>query len=220
MNMDFVRRYAPIILFDEKEPFFPLRVGYTIFDKPGRSSSFPRNIQFYDHQVEYVIEYAIYWDFDIQHLYELEHVWVFVGKGGEIYECEASFHGKYLRGLKKDRSNIENGTHVILYSQPGKHAFSPITELFDLLPQVEKSTCENAGIGGLDITGVAKSRYETNEEINQMVKNYLRKYSFRPSMQFRRYEIPPEIFIPWEKLDREIPERIHAKLDEIRNELL
>ena len=123
---ELVKKYLPYIYFDENEPFFPVRVGYSLFRTPGQNSkSFRRKIEFDANITEYVIEYAIYWDFDIQHLYELEHVWVYVGKEGQIIDAEASFHGRYLKALLRDRSNIEDDTHIRLYSQPGKHAFLP-----------------------------------------------------------------------------------------------
>ncbi|HEY8422781.1 MAG TPA: hypothetical protein VIL05_13740 [Thermoclostridium sp.] len=78
MDKEIVKRYAPIIYFDEREPFYPIRTGCTIFTRPGPSPSFRREICFNSEYIKYVIEYAIYWDFDIQHLYELEHVWIYV----------------------------------------------------------------------------------------------------------------------------------------------
>ena len=35
-----------------------------------------------------LIEYAVYMDYDIQHLYELEHMWVAVGEDGTtVKDC-------------------------------------------------------------------------------------------------------------------------------------
>jgi putative hydrolase of the HAD superfamily len=74
-------RHAPYIRFDDREPFLPSVVGYTIFRESGASASFPRQIHL-DAEVATVIEYAIWWDWDIGHLYELEHVWVYVNPHG------------------------------------------------------------------------------------------------------------------------------------------
>jgi len=216
MDKELVMKYAPYIYFDKNEPFFPVRVGCTIFETPGYSASFRRNIDFDPQQVRFVIEYAVYWHFDIGHLYDLEHVWVFVAPDGSIADCEASFHGDYLKGLLKDRSNIEDSTHVRLYSQPGKHAFSPMAEVFELLPGFRADTGENAGEGGLLVTGVARGRYETNEEIDDMVRKYLKNYSFVPTLEYCKYVIPDEIVTSWDILDKEIPEMIRQKLEEIR----
>lgn len=212
MDMELVKRYAPNIYFDEREPFYPIKIGCTIFTESGPSPSFRREILLNTEDIKYVIEYAIYWDFDIQHLFELEHVWVYVDHTDRIADCEASFHGKYIKGLLKDRSNLEGNTHVRLYSQPGKHAFSPIAQLFELIPDFEKVTYEKAGSEGLLITSILKNRCNTNENINKMVWDYLKQFRFRPSMKYRKYELSDDIFTDWETLYNEIPRLIEDKL--------
>jgi len=216
MDKELIMKYAPYIYFDKNEPFFPVRVGCTIFETPGYSVSFRRNIDFDPQQVRFAIEYAIYWHYDIGHLYDLEHIWIFVATDGSIADCEASFHGNYLKGLLKDRSNIEDGTHVRLYSQPGKHAFSPMAEVFELLPNLMTDTYDCAGVDGLLVTGVARGRYGTNEEIDDMVREYLKSFSFVPTMEFFKYVIPKDIITTWDNLDDEIPDLIYQKLEEIR----
>ncbi|MBW7460502.1 hypothetical protein K0U00_41210, partial [Paenibacillus sepulcri] len=153
MNNEWISKYAPYIYFDNNEPFFPVRVGVTVLEEAGPSPSTRRIFEFEDPQVKYLIEYAIYWDYDIQHLYELEHVWIYVGHDGEVVDCDASFHGRHFKGLLHDRSNLVDGTHVKLYSQPGKHAFLPQPDMFYLLPELMTCTYETAGRRGLLITG-------------------------------------------------------------------
>src|SRR5205809_292705 len=88
-------RYAPIILFDQREPFLPLAAGYTLFHIDAPSPSFPRTITLCAADrppAQLVIEYAIWWDWDIQHLYELEHAWVYVDATGHVIHAEASWH--------------------------------------------------------------------------------------------------------------------------------
>ncbi|WJH33505.1 hypothetical protein N6H14_26225 [Paenibacillus sp. CC-CFT747] len=114
MNGETAQKYSPYLYFDRSEPFYPVRVGVTEIRTEQASPSFPRKLSFVDPNLDLIVEYAIYWDYDIGHLYELEHVWVFVGKSGEVLDCEASFHGRYLKGLLKDRSNLADHTHVIL----------------------------------------------------------------------------------------------------------
>lgn len=215
-EIELVKRYSPYICFDENEPFFPVKVGYTIFNKPGVSKSFNRKIEFTDDLVDLAIEYAIYWDFDIQHLYELEHVWVYIDKNGKLRDGEASFHGRYFKALLKDKSNIEDETHILVYSQPGKHAFLPRPEYFELIPDLQTATYNNAGNSGLIVTDIFKSIYETNEDINKMVEQYLKKFKFIPSMKFKKYSMPDDIFITWDDLFVEIPQRIADNLEEIK----
>jgi hypothetical protein len=208
-ELDIAERYAPILYFDRLEPFLPVRVGVSVLREAGPSPSFRRPFPFSDERLDCIVEYAIYWDFDIQHLYELEHVWVYVARDGSVLDAEASFHGKYFRGLLKDRSNLED-THVVLYSQPGKHAFSPMVELFDLIPDLHSCTDEGAGAAGLIITSPFAGAYETGEHIDRLVRAYLQQFRFRPSMVFERYDMPKELFVPWETLRQEVPERIRS----------
>lgn len=216
MDLSLVAKYAPVIYFDLKEPFFPDRVGVTVLDKAGPSPSFRRSFSFDDPQLQYVIEYAIYWDFDIQHLYELEHVWVYVGRDGEVVDCDASFHGRYFKGLLPDRSNIVDGTHVKLYSQPGKHAFMPKPEMFYLIPGLMTCTNEDAGIRGLIVTGPFDGVYTTNEEIDRIVCEYLQQYRFTPTMEFQEYRIPDHLYVSWPELHKEVPRRIEERIAEMK----
>ena len=214
-----VKKYTPYIFFDEREPFLPRMVGYTFFGETAKSSSFNRIIEVGNFGVSYAIEYAIYWDYDITHLYDLEHFWVFIGKDGEIVDAQGSFHGKYLTVLMKDRSNIIDDTHVKIYAQPGKHAFSPNPMLFDYVPRIETSTYEDVGADGLVVTEIiARGRYNTTPEINQAIQRYMQKYKFRPAHNYSRlYHIKDEELVKWSVLDEKIPVFIKAELEIIQN---
>ena len=119
-ELAFALKYCPYIFFDKKEPIPLRRIGYQVFTSTSPSDSFPRTVQVKNGET--VIEYAFFWDYDIQHMYDLEHIWVTVDSAGQICGCQASFHGQRLN-MMWDRDNslkTENQTHVCLYSQPGK----------------------------------------------------------------------------------------------------
>ncbi len=206
--------YAPVIMFDQNEPFYPDFVGVSVLEHSGPSPSFRRELQFPSEAVKYVIEYAIWWDYEIGHLYELEHVWVYVGHDGEVVDCEASFHGRVLRGLLKDRVNLV-GHHVCLYSQPGKHAFSPLPIVFELLPNLYSVAGAQAGCDGLLVNEMFEPFFQTSEQIDARVKKYLQTKAFVPSMQFEEYLLKPEMFMTWDKLFELIPQRIKNRLAEL-----
>lgn len=216
MDIEWISRYAPYLFFDHHEPFFPVRIGVTVLEEAGPSPSYRRVFPFTEPKLKAVIEYSIYWDYDIQHLYELEHVWIYVSEDGEVLDCDASFHGHYFKGLLPDRSNLADGTHVRLYSQPGKHAFLPRPDLFYLIPDLMECTDVEAGRQGLIVTGPFQGVYSTDEETNQLVRRYLQKFRFKPSMEFKEYRIDPSLYTTWTELYREVPERIHARLAEVR----
>ena len=206
--------YAPILMFDQNEPFYPDLVGISLLEKPGPSPSFRREILFPVEAVQFVIEYAIWWDYEIGHLYEMEHVWIYVGHDGEVVDCEASFHGKVLRGMLKDRVNMVD-RHVCLYSQPGKHAFSPLPVVFELLPDLYSAAGIQAGCDGLLVNDLFKNYFETNEVIDARVRKYLQTKAFVPTMQFEGYLLGPEKFVTWDRLYEMIPQRIRSRLAEL-----
>jgi hypothetical protein len=203
---------APALYMDSKEPFLPIRVGVTIFEHTAPSLSFNRVIEVNREMIQSVIEYAIYWDYDIQHLYDLEHVWVYVGYEGEIVSCEASFHGRYLLGLLRDRSNLLADNRVKLFVQPGKHAMSPLEEVFRLLPDVETCNNEQAGTGGVLEPEMFKGQFKSGDHIDKIAEEHLRSFRFQPSFEYVRYEWPDGIFVTWDELREEIPVRQRALL--------
>ena len=94
-------RHAPVICFDAREPFLPTVVGYTVFRQSAASESFPRELELTG-DIACAIEYAIWWDWDIQHLYELEHAWVYLDASGNLIAADASWHGRFNRMLAGD----------------------------------------------------------------------------------------------------------------------
>jgi hypothetical protein len=207
-------RYAPRLWFDRNEPFFPDRFGVTVLREDGDSPSFRRRLKVSRPGVAAIVEYAIYYDYDIQHLYDLEHVWVYIGKNGEVADVEASFHGKYLKGLLRGSANL-SGTRASLYVQPGKHALSPIAEVFELLPGFASCTQEGAGADGLIYGDFYRGILATDEETDRRVQCYLQTCRFTPSLSYREWEYADreELFLSWSGLFAEIPGRIRSELE-------
>ena len=65
----------------------------------------------------------MWYDWDIGHLYDLEHVWVHVGADGAVIAVEASQHGRREAMLVagSDLPELRDGRPV-LYPEAGKHA--------------------------------------------------------------------------------------------------
>jgi len=214
-EIDSCLNYAPIIMFDEKEPFLPIKVGYTFFRENNRSASFPREIKLSEDE-SYVIEYAIYWDWDIEHLYELEHIWVYVGEDNNVRRVEGSWHGGYhlMDGVEM------KGNHPVIYSQPGKHAFAPTPNWFEPRERFIPSCSIHAGMGGLLVTDIFKGKIEKTLDKDELVLRYLSKYAFIPTFSFtREFKFSRELFISWEELYRWIPERIEEVINRLKQEV-
>ena len=216
-------RYAPIILFDRREPFLPLAVGYTLFRQNGPSPSFPREVMLQPSEA-LAIEYAIWWDWDIGHLYELEHVWVFADAQGRVTRVEASSHGGWHNMIGPHGLRLE-GTHPVLYSEPGKHAFAPDPEWYfrNRSPQMVAATTRRfAGINGMWVTPLFEGAMHTyrTPEANQLVLTYLQRLAFDPDWEFdQRFPITEEMLVPWPALQAWIPHRVAWWLDRLEREI-
>jgi hypothetical protein len=196
------RELAPAILFDLREPFFPRWVGASILDSAGSSPSFRRTL--FPPPGGCIIEYAIYWDWDIQHLYDLEHIWLYLGPERELVDAEASFHGKYLKSLPPGTA-VPLAGKLELYSQPGKHAFAPFPEVFRLLPDCASSTTIEAGEAGAEVSRVLQDRITHDPAWDLPVRRYLEGFRFEPSWEFKAWEMPVSIIIDWEELNGLLP---------------
>lgn len=201
--------HAPILRFDRPEPFFPLAVGYTVFRSSGKSPSSKFMI---DPADGIAIEYAIWWDWDIQHLYELEHIWVYLNKDEQLAKVEASAHGSLFPMLKQDGTLPLENERITIYSESGKHGFAPDRD--GLLARAERTnlSCgERAGNGGIHTSNPfgATAFGNPTEEEHQLANRYMQQLAFTPTYDFSQsFDLRTVPFITWEQLAEWIPRRI------------
>jgi len=202
------QKHAPRIRFDDREPFLPLAVGYTVFRTAAKSPSSKFTI---DPAGGLAIEYAIWWDWEIQHLYELEHIWVYLDSEHHLLKVEASFHGtKYPIG--RDGSlPLEDG-RITVYSEPGKHAFVPQESAFEYLAERVTASCgADAGKEGILTSnpfGAAAFGNPTPFE-HRLARRFMQRLAFVPSFAFTQvFDLRTVPFILWERLQGWIPRRI------------
>lgn len=208
-----VKAYRPKLFFDQKEPFEISAVGYTVFRESRRSSSFPRMIV--PRCGGCVIEYAFWYDYDIQHLYELEHIWVYLDAEGRIVDAEGSFHGKFLRLVDPIANQVivEDEKRVCAYAQPGKHALMARPELFRLFAGAVSCCVEDAGADGIAPSDMVKDCFDISDELQKKAKAYIRAhYSFQPTFCFEEKEWDEGLLMPWEALLQTIPDRMNAEI--------
>lgn len=219
-NLKLFAKYKPFIMLDKKEPFEITAVGCTVFHETKRSSSFPRReIVIHPEHIAFAIEYAIWYDYDIQHLYELEHVWVYVGHDGRAKHVEASFHGKYLNmvDLETGKPVFVEETHPMVYAQPGKHALIPDPRVIPLIPDWWESCMEKAGIDGVLVQDMFKAEIQTDEELQKMTETYIKeRFGFRPAMEFQPFDLKDDKLMTWDALKSSIPERVNRQIEVIR----
>ena len=215
---DLALRYAPCIRFDAKEPFLPSVVGYTVFRENASSASFPRDIELREN-VAFAIEYAIWWDWDIGHLYELEHIWVYVDSDGNLVDAEASGHGDYNRMMDGGQQPRSADNRLALYSEPGKHAFAASAQCLIQRKAKTLASCgPHAGKIGVHITplfeGIIRERKPLN---NRLVHTYLERKKFEPTFDFSiQFDLREAVLVPWRNLYQWIPGRISEWIEQLR----
>lgn len=203
------QRHAPRLRFDANEPFFPLAVGYTIFRTPAKSPSSKFTI---DPDNGIAIEYAIWWDWDIQHLYELEHVWVYLDADETLLRVEASAHGSKFSMIREDSSLPIEDARITIYSEPGKHGFGSNKQYMLSISERNILSCgDEAGKGGILTSnpfGAAAFGSPTAQE-HQLAKCYMQRLAFTPTYEFSQiFDLRSVPFITWEQLQDWIPRRI------------
>ncbi|MFQ5398537.1 MAG: hypothetical protein ACE5E7_02965 [Anaerolineae bacterium] len=222
VDLALVTLYAPRILFDRHEPFLPQAVGYTVFYADGYSPSFPRYIGLSPVgrlPAALAIEYAIWWDWDIQHLYELEHFWTFVDAEGVVIHAEGSWHGDFMTMHENGRPSLHKGTHPIVYAQPGKHALAPTSRPFWLMEQHTRRQCADPRRAGLWITPIFEhllTPYKT-AEADCLANAFLETQVFEPAFAWdQAFDITAELLLPWTMLANWIPHRIRWVLAQLQ----
>lgn len=221
-SRDLAARYAPLLHFDRNEPFLPVVAGYTVFECDGVSLSFDRPIALHAEgrpPAALAIEYAIWWDWDIQHLYELEHTWTYVGADGAVVYAEASWHGGYGAAVLPDgRVPMQDG-HPAVYSQPGKHAFVPTANrLLEMRDKSLQSCTTKAGSDGLLVKTMFQEQLGALKTAHNdaAVNAYLKAHAFTPaSVWDQDVLVTRDMLVPWPALCAWVPARIAWVIGEI-----
>lgn len=206
-------KYAPHLYFDKNEPFTIDQIGYSVIRYSQKSPSFNRDIWIDEEKAAFAIEYQLYYDYDIQHMYDLEHFWVYVDHAGKVCDGEASSHGHFMNCYNY-MSVVEDGTHIPIYVQPGKHALLPDGNLFKLFNNYETACNKYSGVSGLLVAGMFQDKIIKNAYIDYMVCSHIREhYSFHPTLEFYPVSYKEDIIVTWEELYVIIPKRIHKLLE-------
>ncbi len=219
-------RWSPELRFDRHEPFFPLVAGVTIIDADRPSPSFPRMLSLAPATpgaaaAARIIEYAIWWDWDIGHLYELEHVWVYLDAAGECVRCEASAHGSFAELRTADGLTWRDGRPVV-YAEPGKHAFaaSAAAHRPPVPGSTGRATRELVGNAGLLVTPLFRGVLHTTPRRDLLARSYLAPWAFDPAYAFEQHRcLGAAQLVPWPALRDWIPGRIAWWLARLEHEL-
>ena len=220
-DLELAKNYCPVFWMDEREPFAMKALGVSVFYADARSDSFPKRMVTADwEETRCVIEYAIWFDYDIQHLYELEHVWIWVGRDGLVQKVQGSFHGKFLNvvNLENGKVPFDENRRVSVYLQPGKHAVLADPRLVRIVPDWMESCNELSGADGVVIPEFFAGKISCDEELSKRVCSYIKEhFFFVPSLRWNAFSPNETMFVTWEELKARIPGWVNAELEKIRN---
>lgn len=202
-------RHRPIFQLDEREPFKPVAIGYSVYRDTTKSVSSKFRIRAGSGTV---VEYAIWYDWDIQHLYDLEHVWVHLDTDGAVIRIEASRHGARLTMRRADGTLPLVGTRPELFVEPGKHAHwaDPARMQAEAGVLVDAMCGSFAGEEGIHLSNlfsdaglISASRYDI-----RLARLFLKRRAFAPAWSFGELPAADEPkLLPWTSLKSWIPQR-------------
>ncbi|MEZ4632165.1 MAG: hypothetical protein R2880_15895 [Deinococcales bacterium] len=137
------------------------------------------------------------WDWDIQHLYELEHLWLYLDQDEKLIAAEGSAHGGYhplALVLEKGRLKV--------YSEPGKHAFADSPDKLKQGAWLTNLSCgPRGGSGDLLIKEMFKGQMAASTLEKRLAKAYMKAHAFSPSYDFSQvFDLKDVPCIPWETL--------------------
>lgn len=211
---DHARQAAPILLLDRCEPFRPVAIGVTEFTTTGPSPSSRFEVA---PKAARCIEYAIFWDWDIGHLYDLEHVWVHLDDSNTVIAVEATFHGK-----RHDIDLCPRNGKPMIWCEAGKHAHFRNRDHRDSLSEMTHfMTGPDAGQGGVHISNPFSAGFGTvSAKDHRLASIFLKRLSFVPGLgRGLAFDLAESILCPWPVLESFIPERVRHLLKGLERDM-
>ncbi|AMM84557.1 HAD family hydrolase [Martelella sp. AD-3] len=203
-------RHRPALMLDHAEPAPPLAMGYSVVREAQKSPSSKYRLM--PPEGGAVIEYAIWHDWDIQHLYDLEHVWVHIDRQGNVVRVEGSMHG--MRVSIDDGSGLpemRNGRPV-LYVEPGKHALWGVDRIMRFMggSKIAQMCGREAGTGGIHAGNAfaEAGAWSASAREHRLARLAMKRAAFVPRFAFAAAEEP--VLMPWKTLEAWIPARMRA----------
>jgi glycerophosphoryl diester phosphodiesterase len=110
------------------------------------------------------------------------------------------------------------GDHVVLFSEPGKHAFAPTPDWFrERRAEFKRSeTSALAGAGGVLVAPYIAGQVRGTPLAHRLAHTYLSQHGFEPSWDFSQvFAITTEMLVSWPMLCEWMPGRVNAILDRL-----
>ncbi|MEE2945967.1 MAG: HAD family hydrolase [Pseudomonadota bacterium] len=205
--------HAPILLLDRAEPFRPVRIGVTEFREEAKSHSSKFTVT---PRAECCIEYAIFWDHDIGHVFDLEHIWVHLN-GDDVVAVEATFHGS----RHKVALNLTGGRPKV-WCEAGKHAHFKDRAHRDAMFEATRLMCGNeAGFDGVHTSNMFADGFgEVTDTDHRLAKLFLNRLQFTPAgghpLAFDLADVP---MVDWSEMPDFITSRMRGNIAKLRSDV-
>jgi len=222
-----IQNKFPILYYDTNETLLPLKIGYTLYSAKEfcdyfTSNTFSRTLFFMkeltglNEDTAHIIEYSLWYDCDIEHLWELEHLWIYLDKKLNTIKLEGSRHANIVE-LDIDKK---------IYIEPGKHGHfqGPVTPR---LKALSTHICTHPGNNKLDF-GVIKApdfaefrdtleKTHRSRDLQNKAQEYITKYRFTPSFTFDKKFAPPNsMLLPWKTFKEYVENYLKNQLATLR----
>ena len=213
---DLAAQLAPQLMLDASEPYRPVAFGYTVFRTAGQS---PSSKFLVEPVAAVTVEYAIYYDWDIGHLYDLEHVWVHADAEGRVVRVEASAHGgRRVMDAGNGQADLRDGRPVV-YVEAGKHAHWAGPDLMNESDRQKLAIAcgPAAGLEGVHLGNPFAQRgdYRPSGADHRLARLKMRRDAFVPSHRYLALAEPVQL-MSWAELAAAIPQRVEAELARLR----
>lgn len=199
--------HKPVLRCCRTEPYAPSRLGWVVADTPTKSPSSDFDLR---PRGAVVIEYTVWCDWDIGHLYDLEHVWVHLDATGQVMAVEGSQHGRRVELA----GGVLEGGRPVVYLEPGKHAvWASPGAMAPEFPRIAAQCGPFAGTDGVHVDNLFGDRGEITATPldHRLARLKLKRDAFRPAFDFSG-ALPSEAapLVPWAELAAWIPNRVRS----------
>nr|WP_321460581.1 HAD family hydrolase [uncultured Cohaesibacter sp.] len=211
------RQLAPILLCDKNEPFEPVVVGISHLKRGESSPSFQRLNPFTHapNRTYTILEYAIWWNGDIEHLYELDHVWIYLNENNSPIHITASAHGEMI---DISQTNWQD-RQIRLFCEPGKHALTPTSaEIIKRREWLDQICSGSDNVSGFQIPAEFGDHMSFLTPYDYfLARDYLKGKRFTPSYSFEKsLDLSKVPFMSWDELKMFIPRLLRDQSEELR----
>lgn len=207
------RKLAPLLMLDRAEPFRPETVAVTAAVAHEESQAFPGAMLVVP-EGGVCVEYTIWWNGNIRHLYGLEHAWIRAVEEDGRWRI-LTIHISHDGDIHQLETWRESDGRPILYCEPGGHTMTGALNQLRTPVEITDWRCgEDAGLDGMKHPGHPHVRFTPTAHDHRRAVHHMRALSFTPAWQFTHaVDLREVAWEEWGEMAQAAPGRIREQLD-------